>query len=52
MIEKFDKSRGTMWSEFLDLNRTSNQMILVSLMLPKFPRDTSIQVKRTSESGH
>ncbi len=52
MIEKFDKSRGTVWSEFLDLNRTRKHMILVSLMIPKFARDTSIQAKRTSESGH
>jgi hypothetical protein len=52
MIEKFDKSRGTVWSEFLDPNHTSKHMILVSLMIPKFARDASIEVGRTSESGH
>ncbi len=49
MIEKFDKSRGMVWSEFLDLNHTSKH---VSLMIPKFARDASIEVGRTSESGH
>ena len=52
MIEKFDKSLGTAGSEFLDLNHTRKHMILVSLMIPKFARDASIEVGRTSESGH
>jgi hypothetical protein len=52
MIEKFAASRGTARSEFLDLNHTSKNMILVSLMIPEFARDTSIEVWRTSESGH
>jgi len=52
MIEKFVRSRGTVWSEFLDLNHTSKFMILVSLLIPKFARDASIEVKRTSELGH
>ena len=52
MIEKFATSRGTVSSEFLDLNHTSKIMILVSLLIPKFARDASIEVKRTSESGH
>ena len=52
MIEKFAKSRGTVSSEFLDLNHTSNTMMLVSLMIPEFARDTGIEVWRTSESGH
>ena len=52
MIEKFARSRGWGASEFLDLNHTSNAMILVSLLIPKFARDTCIEVRRTSESGH
>jgi hypothetical protein len=34
MIEKFAGVRGTALSEFLDLNHTSNSMILVSLLIP------------------
>ena len=52
MIEKFAKPRGTVVSEYLDLNHTSKAMILVSLLIPKFARCASIEVKRTSESGH
>jgi hypothetical protein len=52
MIEKFARSRGTVSSEFLDLNHTSKSMTLVSHLIPKFARDASIEVKRTSESGH
>ena len=52
MIEKFARSCGKVPSEFLDLNHTSKAMILVSLLIPKFARDASIEVKRTSESGH
>jgi hypothetical protein len=52
MIEKFAIPRGTVSSEFLDLNHTSKSMILVSLLIPKFAWDTSIEVWRTSESGH
>jgi len=52
MIEKFAKACGPGSSEFLDLDRTGKSMILVSLLIPKFARDTSIEVKRTSESGH
>ena len=51
MIEKFARACGTVPSEFLDLNRTSNIMPLVSPLIPKFARDTSIEVRRTSESG-
>ena len=36
MIEKFAIVCVGVWSEFLDLNRTSMPMILVSLMVPKF----------------
>jgi hypothetical protein len=39
-------------SEFLDLNHTSKKMILVSLMIPKFAPEPSIEHRRTSESGH
>ncbi len=52
MIEKFADTRRMPRSEFLDLNRTSKAMILVSLLIPKFARDTGIEVWRTSESGH
>jgi len=52
MIEKLAKSRGWVSSEFLDLNHTSKGMILVSLLIPKFARDASIEFKRTSETGH
>jgi len=47
MIEKFAISGGAIPSEFLDLNRTSKIMILVSLLIPKFARDASIEVGRT-----
>ena len=52
LIEKFAGVRGLVQSEFLDQNRTSKLMILVSLMIPKFARDTGGEVRRTSESGH
>ena len=52
MIEKFAGVCGVVLSEFLDLNHTSKPMILVSLMIPKFARDASCEVRRTSESGH
>jgi hypothetical protein len=52
MIEKFAIMSGVGSSEFLDLNHTSKAIILVSLMIPKFARDTSIGLWRTSESGH
>jgi hypothetical protein len=38
-------------SKFLD-HHTSKSMILVSLMIPKFAREASGEVRRTSESGH
>jgi hypothetical protein len=52
MIEKFADVSGEVASEFLDLNHTSKAMFLVSLLIPKFARDTSIELWRTSESGH
>jgi hypothetical protein len=52
MIEKFASVSGTPLSEFLDLNHTSDSMILVSLMIPKFAPETSIEHRRTSERGH
>ena len=52
MIEKFAGVRGLGVSEFLDLNHTSKALILVSLMIPKFARDTGGEAWRTSESGH
>jgi hypothetical protein len=52
MIEKFAIARGMVQSEFLDLNHTSKVIDLVSLMIPKFAPDPSIERRRTSESGH
>jgi hypothetical protein len=52
MIEKLAGIRGLVWNEFLDLNYTSKTLILVSLMIPKFARDTGGEAWRTSESGH
>jgi hypothetical protein len=52
MIEKFAGTFRTSWSEFLDLNHTSNPMMLVSLWFPKFAPGASIAIGRTSESGH
>ena len=52
MIEKFAGARGTVQSEFLDLNHTSNSIILVSLWIPKFAREAETELRRTSESGH
>jgi len=52
MTEKFASSLGKLPNEFLDLNHTSKTTILVSLLIPKFARDTSIEAGRTSESGH
>jgi hypothetical protein len=52
MIEKFAGARSSPLSEFLDPNHTSNSMILVSLMIPKFAPEPSIERRRTSESGH
>jgi hypothetical protein len=52
MFEKFATTCGWVWSEYLDLNHTSNSMILVSLLIPKFAPDPSREFWRTSESGH
>ena len=52
MIEKFAIMSGKVPSEFLDLNHTSKSMLLVSLMIPKFAREASGVLWRTSESGH
>ena len=52
MIEKFASAGGEVPSEFLDLNHSSNSMMLVSLVTPKFTYELSIDHWRTSESGH
>jgi hypothetical protein len=52
MIEKFAIILGKVASEFLDLNRTSKSMLLVSLMMPKFAPGPSSEFWRTSASGH
>jgi hypothetical protein len=52
MIEKFAGICGGALSEFLDLNHASKQIILVSLMLPKFAPASGAKLRRTSEAGH
>ena len=52
MIEKFAGTFGSAQSEFLDLNHTSKIKILVSLLIQKFASGPSIEIRRTSESGH
>jgi hypothetical protein len=52
MIEKLAVARGMSLSEFLDLNHTSITMILVSLLIPKFACEPSLELRRTSEQGH
>jgi hypothetical protein len=51
MIEKVANTRSLLRGEFLD-HHTSETMILVSLLLPKFARDPSTEARRTSEAGH
>jgi hypothetical protein len=51
MIQKFATICGTVESELLNLNHTSNSMILVSLMFPKFAREQAAGWLRTSETG-
>jgi hypothetical protein len=52
MMEKFATICGAVGSELLDLNHTSDSLILVSLMIPKLAAAASAKVGRTSESGH
>ena len=52
MIAKFAIIIGQVTSEFRDLNRTSNYLLLVSLMMPKFALGSSCGLWRTSASGH
>jgi len=52
MIEKFAGADCRVWSEFLDLNHSSNAMILVSLVIAKFAPQPSLKLRRTSQSGH
>jgi hypothetical protein len=52
MIEKFARSGGTLSSEFLCLDHTGKIMILMSRLIPKFSRDTDIELWRTSEAGY
>ena len=51
MIEQFAGVRSMVRSEFVDLNHISKSVILVSLMIAKFARDASGEVRRTSQSG-
>ncbi len=52
MIAKFAIILGRVASEFLDLNRTSKSMLLVSPMMPKLALGLSSELWRTSTSGH
>ncbi len=52
MFEKFAGICRAFLSEFLDLNHTSKSMMLASLWIPKLAPGPSIQIRRTSESGH
>jgi hypothetical protein len=52
MIAKFAIIIGKVASEFLDLNRASKYVLLVSLMMPKFALGTRGEHWRTSASGH
>ncbi len=52
MIEKFAITLGTVASEFLDLNRTSKSMLLVSLTMPKFAPGISRRALANFASGH
>jgi hypothetical protein len=52
MIEKFAIIRGEVSSEFIDLNHTSQFMILVFLLSPKFAPELSCELRLTSELGH
>jgi len=52
MIEKITIMDGLASSEFLDLNHTSNTLILVPLIIPKFAPAHSRELRRTSEWGH
>ena len=52
MIAKFAIIIRKAASEFRDLNRTSKDVLLVSLMMPKFALGPSGELWRTSTSGH
>lgn len=52
MIEKFTIMGCLGSSEFLDLNHTSNVLMLVPLIIPKFAPAPSRELRRTSEWGH
>jgi hypothetical protein len=51
-IEKSASFRAARTVDVLDLNHTRETMLLVSLLIPKFAWDASLEVKRTSETGH
>lgn len=52
MIENFAFHGLHGGGELLGLNRTSKNLILVSLMIPKFARALEFESRRTSQSGH
>jgi hypothetical protein len=52
MIKKFAIMSGLVRNEFLELNHTSQAMLLVTLLIPKFAHHLACEHRRTSESGH
>jgi hypothetical protein len=52
MIKKFAITSGKGSSEFFDLNRTTDSMILVPPIIPKFAPASGCKLRRTSEWGH
>ncbi len=52
MIEKFTIAGREVESEFLDLNHTSDSRSLLSLLISMFALGPSIELGRTSKSGH
>jgi hypothetical protein len=45
MTEKFAGVRGQVLSEFIDLNHAGKFMALVPLLIPKFTRDASRELR-------
>ena len=52
MIEKFATDCCKVQSELLDLNHTSESMMIVLLMIPKFAAEPRRELGRTSETEH
>ena len=52
MIEQFAAICCAASSELLDLNHAGNSLTLASLVIPRFACAVSVELGRTSESGH